>query len=112
MAATSSRFVDGSQLAIAAAALYTAGSGKTAIIKAMTLTNTSGNPVASTVHLVPSGGSPTASNRIISGKVLAAGESYTCPEAINQVLAAGGSIQGLADTASAISMVASGVEIS
>jgi hypothetical protein len=65
------------------------------LIRAATLTNSTANAVAATVYMVPSGGNPDASNIMISARVLAPGESYPCPELVNQGLNAGGSVQAL-----------------
>ena len=110
MAINLKRLVAGSQLTAVAATYYTATNVRTQI-QAMTLTNTTAGAVTATVYLVPSGGSATASNTILSAKSLAAGESYKVIEAIGQTLEAGGTIQALASAATSISMVASGVEI-
>ena len=111
MAITGKRMVTGSQLTAAAATYYTVGTSARAQIQAMTLTNTTGGAVTATVYLVPSGGTAAASNTILSAKSIAAGESYKCIEAIGQWLEAGGTIQALAGSATSISLVASGIEV-
>jgi hypothetical protein len=111
MAITGKRMVAGSQLTTSAATYYTAGASIRAQIQAMTLTNTTGGAVTATVHLVPSGGSATAANMILSAKSIAAGESYKAIEAIGQWLEAGGTIQALASAGTSISMVESGIEV-
>lgn len=65
------------------------------VIKAATLTNTTAAPVAATVYLVPSGGAAGAANTFISARSIAPGESYPCPELINQGLNPGGFVQAL-----------------
>jgi len=65
------------------------------VIKAATLTNTTGAPIAATVYLVPSGGTAGATNTYISARPIAAGESYPCGELINQGLNQGGTVQAL-----------------
>lgn len=64
-------------------------------IIAATLTNTTGAAVAATVHLVPSGGAAGAATTQISARTIAPGETYFCPELINQGLLAGGVVQAL-----------------
>jgi hypothetical protein len=87
---------DGGVLAAAAAVQGTAVPDLTKrVIRAATLTNTTGAAVAATVYLVPSAGAPAAGNTLISARTLAPGESYPCPELINQGLNAGGSVQAL-----------------
>lgn len=65
------------------------------IIKAATITNTTGAPIAATIYMVPSGGAASAVNTFMSGLSIAAGSSYPCPELINQGLNAGGFIQAI-----------------
>jgi hypothetical protein len=65
------------------------------IIKSAVLTNTTGAPIAATVYLVPSGGTAGSTNTYISARPIAAGDSYPCPELINQGLNAGGFVQAL-----------------
>lgn len=65
------------------------------VIKAATLINTTGAPIAATVYLVPSGGAVGAANTLISARSIAAGESYPCGELLGQGLNAGGSVQAL-----------------
>ena len=106
MATTAKRFVN-AVLTGASATYYTATSVK-AQIQAMTITNTTGGPVACTVYLIPSGGSPDNTNTVISAKSLAAGESYLALEAIGQYLETNGTIRALGN---GLTMVSSGVEI-
>jgi hypothetical protein len=87
---------DGSTLAAAAAIQGAAVPGLTKrIIRAATLCNSTGAPVAATVYLVPAGGNPDATNVMISARTISPGESYPCPELVNQGLNAGGSVQAL-----------------
>jgi hypothetical protein len=104
------RLVDGSQLTTSAATYYTTPANTLTTISACTLTNTSAGAVTATVYLVPSGGSATTSNVILSARTLAAGESFNVGSAIGQTLAAGGTLQALAGTATAVALVASGYE--
>jgi hypothetical protein len=104
------RIVDGSQLTAAAATYYTVPANTLTTISACTLTNTTAGAVTATVHLVPSGGSATASNMILSARTLAAGESFNVGSAIGQTLAAGGTLQALAGAVTSITLVASGYE--
>lgn len=102
------RLIDGSQLTTSAATYYTTPANTITTIAACTLTNTTVGAVTATVHLVPNGGTATASNMILSARVIAAGESFNVGSAIGQSLAAGGTIQALASTGASISLVASG----
>lgn len=87
---------DGSTLDAAAAVQGVAVPVSTKrVIRAATLCNSTAAPVTVSVYLVPSPGAPDATNIQISNRVLAAGESYPCPELVNQGLNAGGSVQAL-----------------
>lgn len=89
---------------------YTATSATT-IIDKMTATNTTTGNVLLSVNLVALGGSASASNLIIDERAIAPGETYVCTEIAGQVLESGGFISTLADTASALTISASGREI-
>jgi hypothetical protein len=52
-------------------------------------------PVALSVFMVPAAGNADATTVMISGRPIAPGESYPCPELIGQGLGAGGSMQAL-----------------
>lgn len=89
---------------------YTA-SGVRAIIDKFTGTNTTASAATLTVYIVPSGGSATASNRIVSTRSLAAGETYTFPEMVGHVLNPGDFIATESGTNNAITIRASGREV-
>lgn len=90
---------------------YTSSGVKT-IIDKFTATNTSGSAVLFSVNLVASGGSASASNLVLQNQSIAAGACYLCPELVGQTLEPGGFISTLADTASALTISASGRQIS
>lgn len=89
---------------------YTAASATT-IVDKMTATNTSAGNVLFSVNLVAVGGSASASNLIIDERAIAPNETYVCTEMAGHVLESGGFISTLADTASALTISASGREI-
>ncbi len=89
---------------------YTAQNCKTRIDK-FTATNTTAANATLSVNLVPAGGTAGADNRVLSVRSIAPGETYSCPELVGQVLESGGFISTLAGTATAITIRASGVEI-
>lgn len=91
-------------------AQYTAVNCKT-IIDKFTVTNTSAATVAFSVNLVASGGSASASNRVLSLKSITPNETYNCQEVVGQTLESGGFISTLAGAASALTISASGREI-
>lgn len=108
---TPQKLVAGSQIAATATTYYTAPANTKAIIKNMTLTNTTANAVTATVHVISAGATETASNMIISARVLASNETYNCPEAVGKVILATGTIRALAGSATSISLQADGIEI-
>lgn len=87
---------DGSTLAAAAGVQGAAVPALTKrIIRAATLVNSTVNPVAASVYLVPPAGAPDATNIMVSARTIAPGESYPCPELVNQGLNPGGAVQAL-----------------
>lgn len=89
---------------------YTATNCKT-IIDKFTVTNTTAGAVTFAVNLVVSAGAAGAGNLIIDDKSIAAGECYTCPELVGQILESGGFISTLAGAAASLTISASGREI-
>lgn len=89
---------------------YTASLCKT-IIDKFTATNTSGSVATISVNLVSSGGSAGASNLIVDARAIAVDETYTFPELVGQTLEIGGFISTIASAASALTIRASGREI-
>jgi len=89
---------------------YTAVASRV-IVDAMTLTNNSGADATVSVHIVPNGNAAGAVNRVVNQRTLAAGESYTCPEIRGHVLEPGDFISTLATVASAVTIRATGREI-
>lgn len=104
------RFVNGSQLTTGAVVYYTAPVNTVSTISAMSVTNTTGTARTVTVYLVPSGGTADATNVVCSARTVSPGETFNVFGAIGQTLAAGGTIQALADAATALALVASGYE--
>lgn len=90
---------------------YTA-TGVRTIIDKFTATNTSAGAVTISVNLVTSGDTAGNQNLILKAKSLAAGEAYTCPEIVGQVLEPGGFISTIAGAATSITIRASGREVS
>lgn len=96
------------QLAVTAAAIYTAPVGVTATINNLSLTNTSAAPVAVTLYRLGSAGTPSAANSIMSAFALAAGQSYVPPQVIGLALESGSRLFAMAATAAVVT-VAGGV---
>lgn len=91
---------------------YTAPSNTRTIIDKMTATNTTGTAATLTVNLVQSGGSAAATNAVISAQSVAAGATYTCPEAVGHILNPGDFISAKASTGAALTFRVSGREVS
>jgi hypothetical protein len=89
---------------------YTA-TGVRTIVDKFTGYNGTGGAVILTVNLVPSAGSAGATNVKVS-KSIAAGETYTFPEIVGQILNAGDFISTIAGAASSIVIRISGREVS
>ena len=86
--------------------------GVTTIIDKFTATNYTASPATLSVNLVTSAGSAGNNNLITKTKTLLAGEVFTFPELVGQVLNAGDFISTIAGTSSAINIRASGRVIS
>lgn len=89
---------------------YTATNAR-ALIDKFTATNTSASNVTIGVNLVTSGGTAGASNLIVDTRSIAPDETYTFPELVGQALEAGGFISTIASAATALTIRASGREI-
>lgn len=89
---------------------YTA-TNVTTIIDKFTATNYSATAATISVNLVTVSGSAGNGNLIVKTKTLQPAETYTFPELVGQVIAAGGFISTIAGTATAINIRASGREI-
>lgn len=90
---------------------YTA-TGVNAIIDKFTATNYDTVARTLSVNLVTSGGTAGNDNLAVKAKTLQAGETYTFPEIVGHILAPGGFISTNASAGSAISIRASGREVS
>lgn len=85
--------------------------GVTTIIDKFTATNYSASAATISVNLVTAAGSAGNDNLIVKTKTLQAGETYTFPEIVGQVLSPSGFISTIAGTASAINIRASGRQV-
>lgn len=72
---------------------YACPAGTTAVLKAATITNNTGGAVDVSVWLNPI--TAGTDRLLIDSHTLADEETYLCPELINQVLEAGGTIDAL-----------------
>lgn len=110
MTVTVKTLIPGKQAENVQTSQYTALNCKT-IIDKFTATNTTAGNVVFSVNLVPLAGVPGVSNRILSLRTIAPGEVYACPELVGHALEAGGIISTLCDTATALTISATGREI-
>lgn len=110
MTVTVKNIIPRKQAELAQTGQYTAVNCK-CIIDKFTATNTSAANTALSVNLVASGGSANDSNLVVKAKILAPGETYTFPELVGQTLEPGDFISTLAGAATALTISASGREI-
>lgn len=110
MAVTVKNIIPRKQAEAAQTGQYTAENCKT-IIDKFTVTNTSAANVNFSVNLVAAAGAAGNDNLVLKTRAIAPNETYTCPELVGQVLEAGGFISTLAGAATALTISASGREI-
>ena len=91
---------------------YTVPTGAKATIDKFTVTNSTVGAVTFAINLVTSGDTAGADNLVLDDKSIAAGETYTCPEAVGHVLGPGDFISTLAGAAASLTIRASGRVIS
>lgn len=103
--------VAGSELTNAAVTYYTCPALKKTVIQSATAINTTSADHTVTVHRVPSGGTASNTNKLISARTLGPGEAYQCPELLGKVLGYGDTIQALADAGTSISLQIAGMEV-
>jgi hypothetical protein len=89
---------------------YVVDTGKKAVIDKFTATNTTSLVVEISVNISDTG-VISDSNLIVDTRKIAAGETYTFPELIGQVIESGGVISTIAGTAASLTITASGREI-
>lgn len=92
-----------------ATTVYTAPASTTTIVKNIVICNTSASDATITVHFVPSAGSASASNRIISSLSVTANNTVIIE--CSGVLATGDFISAQQGTSSAITLHITGVEV-
>ena len=89
---------------------YTAVNCK-ALIDKFTATNTTASAVTLTLNIIPQGGSAQTSNIVMSARSIAPGETYLCPEVVGLTVDSNGFISTIASSASALTIFASGREV-
>ena len=109
MAITEKALINSKTMEAAATVQYTAPSTGIAIIDKFTATNTSTSAATITVHIRVAAEATANTNLIVDAKSIDAGESFTFPELIGQILNAGDDILTFG-TASALTIRCSGRE--
>lgn len=100
------------QLTAAEVTQYTCPASSAAKVAAATVINTTGATATVSISLVKSGGTAGAANRVVSSFSMAAGDSYAIEELAGHFLGPGDFISAVAGTASAVTLVISGVVFS
>ena len=101
-----------SQLGATISTIYTVPDNTTAIIEAITATNTDASARTIDLHLVASGDSADSTNKIIDAKSISMNTDEALDTVTGHNLQAGGTIQALADAASLVNLRVSFREIS
>lgn len=89
---------------------YTATNAK-CIIDKFTVTNTSSSNTTISINLVPFGGTAGVDNLVTKTRSIVPNETWSAPDVVGQVLESGGFISTIASAASALTISASGREI-
>lgn len=100
------------QLASGENTVYTVGASKAAKLAKLVLANVSASAVTVSASIVPSGGAVDGTHKVVSAYSLAAGDSTVITETDNIWLGAGDFISVNASAATAINVLASGLEFS
>jgi hypothetical protein len=103
--------VDGAYLTASVVTQYTAGTGVRAIIKKVTFTNNHTSGVTVTMYFVKSGGVSGYSYLIAKAHYIEAGQTWSCHDAENHILAPGDFIAMLASITSVVGVRVSGYEV-
>jgi len=109
MAQAPKRIIEGATLTGSAATYYTVPANTTTVIKKLPIINTTAGAVNCTIYLIPSSGTAGSTNTITSARSIGPGETWSCPDAENMVMTAGGQIQALGV---GLTIMGSGVEFS
>lgn len=107
MAFTPKKLVQGTLLTTSAVTLYTCPANTRVSITKVSVCETSGAARTVTIHIVASGDTAAAKNKVTNVKTLDANESTDLNEA-KHILEAGDTIQALADANTAVAIQVSG----
>jgi len=92
----------------ATAGTLIASSSSTRTIDQASVCNTTDASATLTLYIVPAGDAAAADVAVYSEKLVAPGETLTLPALVNQAIPRGGTVEGLASTASALTLTISG----
>lgn len=92
--------------------LYTSGAGVRTRVDSLSVANSTGGSQTFTLYLVPSGGTAGASNEIRPPLAILAGMTWDDPTTPGKVLMPGDSLQVVASAANALTIAASGTQLS
>jgi hypothetical protein len=107
---TPKRLIQGATLSLTAFNLYTAPLQGAAVIRNVTVANPTAFTRKVTIYLVPRNGTAGSDNIVVDSLVLTAHTSQVIPQALH-VLERGDGIWALADLAGAVTLTASGYEL-
>ena len=111
MARELKQIISPQQLSASTVIYYTVPVNRTTTITRISFTNTTVTDRFVNVWLVPNGGSPVDSNKIVAGEYIAAGETFSPLQLEGQTLPAGSTIRSAAEVATAITVIGSGTEV-
>jgi hypothetical protein len=112
MTVANKRFKSGIQLGTSETNIITGAANTVSRVDSLVFTNTSAGTVLVTVYFYASGDAAADDTTLVKAKSLSANESWICSEAINQRLDNAAILSALSDTATAVTVACSGVEIS
>lgn len=110
MATAPRKLVEGTLLNTTAVILYVVPAGTVTKISKATVQNVTGAVATVTCYLVPSGGSPTTTNVLPLTRAVPTGAPLELYELYHN-MSPGSTLQALSDTAAALSIQVSGIEI-
>lgn len=103
--------VDDVQIAASTTTYYTAPEGTRTRITQCSITNNDSVARTFSINIVPSGGSASATNRLIYNKTLMPEESYVPYQILGAVLEPGSTLRAIASAAGQLSFYVSGIEL-
>lgn len=103
------RLAGPAQLTTSATSVYTVGSGKSAVVKQIVFSNTTGSSTVVSAHVVPVGGSASAANGVVYN--LSIGPNSQIIWSADIPMATGEQVYLTAGTGTAVTYIVSGIEI-